>query len=649
MKSTITKNRITQVREILTSTKQEDLDSVISSIKDSSKAIILAIQEQNQTKNRTIKKQLKSFVNSYIAWLSENELFELISNINYFEHKFDKISSNLVEHYEPIELVDKHPLNTRIERLLLNWTLLPVEKLKKDFNSEMQKILERLYIHVENDAKKAWLLIEPVNADFLLHVMKQKDDDSHAILVWKEINGYMKSISFSSALEELHAIEVHDSDKEWISNHIMYQLEFIRDWKFWVTKEELISFLDSLWYKKSWENYALGWNNYIQINAQFFNKQLNTDEDGETKEKVIIEVYSEAKKSSMTSEQYLELSLPFVTKVTQDLVNDIYNKFWNPKQKFIFSIDNLVNDIYYSEDEDEEWFAIVWWKENWNNNIYNSNINKKSKLNTGDIILEDAEMQELEMLMQQFKNEKHFKDHWAEIAKWTAVYWPPGTWKTLFARILSKEIDADFIVIKISEILNKYEWWSEKNIQRKINQAKNIAKKGQKVIIFFDEADILFESRWNERNNKEGIVSILLQELDWIHENELENIFIFFATNRLEKIDWALLERLDKKIKIWLPNDLKRIEHFKLNISGKTKKVKNSQFWDINYNILSKETSWKSGRFIKKLINNAVTKFAHNRLKNSKSKLITTQDILNGLKLAELEEKNSIWFNSKIK
>ena len=429
----------------------------------------------------------------------------------------------------------------------------------------------------------------------------------------------------------------------------MYQLEFIRDWKFWVTKEELISFLDSLWYKKSWENYALGWNNYIQINAQFFNKQLNTDEDGETKEKVIIEVYSEAKKSSMTSEQYLELSLPFVTKVTQDLVNDIYNKFWNPKQKFIFSIDNLVNDIYYSEDEDEEWFAIVWWKENWNNNIYNSNINKQSKLNTGDIILEDAEMQELEMLMQQFKNEKHFKDHWAEIAKWTAVYWPPGTWKTLFARILSKEIDADFIVIKISEILNKYEWWSEKNIQRKINQAKNIAKKGQKVIIFFDEADILFESRWNERNNKEGIVSILLQELDWIHENELENIFIFFATNRLEKIDWALLERLDKKIKIWLPNDLKRIEHFKLNISGKTKKVKNSQFWDINYNILSKETSWKSGRFIKKLINNAVTKFAHNRLKNSKSKLITTQDILNGLKLAELEEKNSIWFNSKIK
>jgi hypothetical protein len=67
MKSTITKNRITQVREIITSTKQEDLDNVISSIKDSSKAIILAIQEQNQTKNRTIKKQLKSFVNSYIA------------------------------------------------------------------------------------------------------------------------------------------------------------------------------------------------------------------------------------------------------------------------------------------------------------------------------------------------------------------------------------------------------------------------------------------------------------------------------------------------------------------------------------------------------------------------------------------------------
>lgn len=68
-------------------------------------------------------------------------------------------------------------------------------------------------------------------------------------------------------------------------------------------------------------------------------------------------------------------------------------------------------------------------------------------------------------------------------------------------------------------------------------------------------------------------------------------------------------------------------------------------FKDLDFEMLSKVTEGKSWRFLKQLINNTVLSFAHTRLKNPRSKLITTQDIIKNIELIEEKVKsNKIWF-----
>ncbi len=256
-------------------------------------------------------------------------------------------------------------------------------------------------------------------------------------------------------------------------------------------------------------------------------------------------------------------------------------------------------------------------------------------------------MREFKMLKKLFKEEEHFQKYWVEIPKWTVLHWPAWTGKTLFARKIANEIDADFISISPDKILNKWVWGNEKNIKKEFTNAKKIASKGRKVVLFFDEADWLFEKRDDTKTHKEWMTSVILQEMDWINENSMKNIFVFFTTNRLKAIDGPVLSRFDKKIEIWLPHNKERIKLFNLYISEKIKKSQSQIFKDIDYNFLAKKTKWKSWRFIKQLINNAVLSFAYSRIDNPKSKLITPQDIINWIWLVEEEvekTKNKMWF-----
>jgi transitional endoplasmic reticulum ATPase len=243
-------------------------------------------------------------------------------------------------------------------------------------------------------------------------------------------------------------------------------------------------------------------------------------------------------------------------------------------------------------------------------------------------------------------NEQHYIDFWVSIPKWIVLHWPAWTWKTLFAKHISNEIDAEFIVIKPTEILSKRVWNNEKNMQKVFTNAKTLASKGKKVILFFDEADWLFEKRSETKTHKEWMISVILQEMDWINENSLKNIFVFFTTNRLNAIDLPVLSRFDKKIEIWLPNEENIIKLFKLNVWEKLKASKYPLFNELDYELLAKKTKWKSWRFIKQLMNNTVLNFAHSRIKNSTSELIKTEDIIKGIKLIDEQEKakNKIWF-----
>lgn len=648
----ISARRIWQIRQILKNTKKEDLDQMVSDTWDSIRAIIFASYPQSNKENKSQKTQLRIFINKYISWLSFDEITDLTNRIEYYEEKYEKCSWDIEEEIIEPEDAKLLPLNKRIERLLINGSLLPNTDNKKDFNSEMNSLMARLKARIENEALKSWFVLWYIEAGMLLDIIREFWEKTYDFSIWEEMKSYLSSINFTISLNELCQTEEWNSNNEWfeefLDNNLKFEIVCNKFWKEWVSKKELKSHFELQWYKMDWDDITLFQNDHIEIKAYLYESRFE-DEFNET---FTLEIYAKRKKDKITSIQFLELSMWKLSFTVEKIINEIYKSFWAPKQRHTFDIEKL-----FEKAGSEDWDDWCNWgncldvkrKDKWEpNNKKTIKESKNPKIECSDIILEDTIMKELEMLEDQFNNEQHYIDHWVIPPKWVILHWPAWTWKTLFAKHISNKIDAEFIVINISEVLNKWMWNNEKNMQNIFTYAKTLADKGKKVILFFDEADWLFEKRSDIITNKEWLITVLLQEMDWINENSLKNIFVFFTTNRLDVIDKSVSSRFDKKIEIWLPNDENRIKLFKLYIWEKIKASKHELFKDLDYELLAKKTKWKSWRFIKQLVNNAVLSFAHSRRKNPESELITTKDIIKGIKLVDSGEKvkNEIWFQA---
>ncbi|MHA1864979.1 MAG: CDC48 family AAA ATPase [Candidatus Heimdallarchaeaceae archaeon] len=142
------------------------------------------------------------------------------------------------------------------------------------------------------------------------------------------------------------------------------------------------------------------------------------------------------------------------------------------------------------------------------------------------------------------------------------LYGPPGCGKTLIARAVATESEANFISVKGPEILSKWVGESEKAIREVFRKARMAAPS----IIFFDEIDSLTPIRGmsSDSNVTERVISQLLTELDGLEE--LKDIVVLAATNRPDMVDTALLRpgRFDRLIYIKPPNKRGREKIFKI-------------------------------------------------------------------------------------
>ncbi|MHA1304634.1 MAG: ATP-binding protein, partial [Candidatus Heimdallarchaeaceae archaeon] len=142
------------------------------------------------------------------------------------------------------------------------------------------------------------------------------------------------------------------------------------------------------------------------------------------------------------------------------------------------------------------------------------------------------------------------------------LYGPPGCGKTLIARAVATESDANFISVKGPEILSKWVGESEKAIREVFRKARMASPS----IIFFDEIDSLTPVRGlsTDSNVTERVISQLLTELDGLEE--LKDIVVIAATNRPDMVDTALLRpgRFDRLIYIKPPNKRGREKIFKI-------------------------------------------------------------------------------------
>jgi transitional endoplasmic reticulum ATPase len=177
--------------------------------------------------------------------------------------------------------------------------------------------------------------------------------------------------------------------------------------------------------------------------------------------------------------------------------------------------------------------------------------------------LADVKEDLIEAVEWPLKNPEVFSRMGIRPPKGILLYGPPGCGKTLLARAVATESEANFITIKGPEIFSKWVGESEKAIREVFRKARMASP----TVIFFDEFESLVPGRgmgYADSGVTERVISQLLTEMDGVLS--LEDVVIIAATNRPDLIDAAILRpgRFDRLIYVPEPDKDSRLEIFKL-------------------------------------------------------------------------------------
>ncbi|CAG8584983.1 11006_t:CDS:2 [Ambispora leptoticha] len=174
-------------------------------------------------------------------------------------------------------------------------------------------------------------------------------------------------------------------------------------------------------------------------------------------------------------------------------------------------------------------------------------------------------------------------------SKGVLFYGPPGCGKTLLAKAIANECQANFISIKGPELLTMWFGESEANVRDVFDKARAAAP----CVMFFDELDSIAKARGASIGDGGGagdrVLNQILTEMDGM--NAKKNVFVIGATNRPDQIDPALLRpgRLDQLIYIPLPDEPSRLSI--LNATLRKSPVSS----DVDLTYLAKSTHGFSG------------------------------------------------------
>ncbi len=145
------------------------------------------------------------------------------------------------------------------------------------------------------------------------------------------------------------------------------------------------------------------------------------------------------------------------------------------------------------------------------------------------------------------------------------LYGPPGCGKTLIAKVLASESEANMFLINGPEIMNKYYGETEAKLREMFKEAKD----NSPSIIFIDEIDAIAPKREEAYGDVEKrVVAQLLALMDGLTDRG--NVMVLGATNRPDSIDPALRRpgRFDREFEISVPNEDGRLEILLIHTRG---------------------------------------------------------------------------------
>ncbi|MEM2972562.1 MAG: CDC48 family AAA ATPase [Candidatus Caldarchaeum sp.] len=212
--------------------------------------------------------------------------------------------------------------------------------------------------------------------------------------------------------------------------------------------------------------------------------------------------------------------------------------------------------------------------------------------------LETVKQKLIEMIEWPLKYPEKFEKLGIKPPRGVLLYGPPGCGKTLLAKAIATESEANFITVKGPEVFSKWVGESEKAIREIFRKARQAAP----AVVFFDEIEAI-APRKDVMEDSSGVTnrvaSQLLAEIDGIEE--LNDIVVIGATNRPDLLDPALLRpgRFDRLVLIPPPDEKARAEIFYIY----TRKMPLAD--DVNIEMLASRCEGFSGADIESLCREA--------------------------------------------
>ena len=173
--------------------------------------------------------------------------------------------------------------------------------------------------------------------------------------------------------------------------------------------------------------------------------------------------------------------------------------------------------------------------------------------------------------------ERHFRISF--LTQFVPLVQNVGCGKTLMAKAVANECQANFISVKGPELLTMWFGESEANVRDVFEKARQAAP----CVLFFDELDSIAQQRGGSHGDGGGaadrVMNQLLTEMDGVGAKK--NVFIIGATNRPDIIDTALMRpgRLDQLIYIPMPDFESRLSILRATL----RKSPVSKEVDLNY------------------------------------------------------------------